>query len=73
MVIYLSSGETRMTFQELLYKRPKSKVEAMLCQAIAALSTQPQFAEMTPWEVYEHVEKTSQHWDYEKVGMDRPE
>lgn len=54
-----------MTFQELLDKSPKSKTEAMLCQAIAALSTQPQFSSMDPWHVYDHIKKTSQHWDYE--------
>ena len=57
-----------MEFQQLLEKRPKTQAEAMLCQAIAALSTQPQFEKMTPWEVFEHVKETSQHWDTEKGG-----
>ena len=52
-----------MTFQELLDKKPKTQVESMLCQAIAALSTQPQFSKNTPWEVFEHIERTCQHWD----------
>ena len=52
-----------MTFQELLKKTPKTKTEAVLCQAIAALSTQPQFSHLTPWEVYDHVKSTAQHWD----------
>lgn len=51
-----------MDFDGLLRKTVKTQAEAMLCQAIAALSTQPQFERMTPWEVFEHVRKTSQHW-----------
>ena len=52
-----------MTFQELLNKRPKTQAEAMLCQAIAALSTQSQFSKNTTWEIFEHIEKTCQHWE----------
>lgn len=51
-----------MDFNELMAKNPKTQSDAMLCQAIAALSTQPQFEKMTPWEVFEHVQNTCQHW-----------
>ncbi len=51
-----------MTFDELMQKNPKTQTDAMLCQAIAALSTQPQFGEMTPWDVFEHVKNTCQQW-----------
>lgn len=52
-----------MTFEELLNKRPKTQAESMLCQAIAALSTQPQFSNMSPNQVFDHVQGTCQHWD----------
>lgn len=51
-----------LTFQQLLDKKSKTQVESMLCQSIAALSTQPQFTSMTPWEVFDHIKKTSQQW-----------
>ena len=54
-----------MTFDELLRKLPKSKCESMLCQAIAALSTEKDYEHMTPWEVFEHIQQTAQHWDEE--------
>lgn len=52
-----------MDFQDLLDKSPKSKVEILLCQAIATLSTQKDFSHMAPWEVFDYVERTSSHWD----------
>lgn len=52
-----------MDFDTLIRKTPKTQTEVLLCQAIAALSTQPQFETMTPWEVFDHIKATSQHWE----------
>lgn len=51
-----------MNFDELMSKNPKSQVDAMLCQAIAALSTQPQFENWSPWLIFDHIQNTCQHW-----------
>lgn len=56
-----------MTFDELMSKHPKTEAESLLIQAIAALSTQPQFSSMTPWEVFEHIQRTSQEIDKETI------
>ncbi len=52
-----------LTFDELMDKPSKTEVEVILIQAIAALSTQEQFSSMTPWEVFEHVQKDAQEID----------
>ena len=52
-----------LTFDELMDKPSKTEVEVILIQAIAALSTQEQFSSMTPWEVFEHVQKDAQETD----------
>ena len=51
-----------MTFTELVQKTPKTQAEAMLCQAIVALSSHPQFENVDFWRIFEHLEKTAQHW-----------
>ena len=51
-----------MTFVELIEKKTKTQAETMLCQAIASLSTQAQFEKNTPGEIFNFIEKTSQHW-----------
>ncbi len=55
-----------LTFDKLMDKRSKTEVETILIQAIAALSTQTQFESMTPWEVFEHVQKNAQEIDRSK-------
>lgn len=52
-----------LTFDKLLEKSSKTEIESMLIQAIAALSTQPQFSSMTPWEIFEHIQNTAQEID----------
>ena len=52
-----------MTFEELLKKSPKTKEEAMLLQAIAALSVEPRYSNKTPDEIFDHLEATCQQWD----------
>ena len=51
-----------MAFEVLLKRNPKTQTDAMLCQAIAALSTQEQFAKMSPNQVFDHIKNTCQHW-----------
>ena len=52
-----------LTFDELMDKPSKTEVESILIQAIAALSTQSQFSSMTPWDIFEHIQKTAQEID----------
>ena len=52
-----------LTFDELMDTPSKTEVESILLQAIAALSTQEQFSSMTPWEIFEHVQKNAQEID----------
>lgn len=56
-------NELTFNLETLMSRNPKTQADAMLCQAIAALSTQEQFAKMSPWDVFEHVKNTCQHWN----------
>lgn len=53
----------KLTFDELMDISSKTEVESILIQAIAALSTQSQFSSMTPWDIFEHVQKNAQEID----------
>ncbi|KKN75641.1 hypothetical protein LCGC14_0378790 [marine sediment metagenome] len=51
-------GEVReSTFDQLMRKEDKSHMEAVLCQAIAELSTLDGYSHLTPWAVFDLVEK----------------
>lgn len=58
-----------MTWEEFVEQgKPPKRVTweyAFILQAVAALSTQPQFKHMTPWEVFDHIEHTRQCYDGE--------
>jgi hypothetical protein len=58
--------EGNIDLQEILNKPVKTQAESILIQAIATLSTQPQFALMTPWEVFNHIKKIAQEVDKTK-------
>ena len=53
----------KLTFDMLMSKPSKTEIESILIQAIAALSTQDQFSSMTPWEIFDHVQRTAQEID----------
>lgn len=46
-----------MEWDKLLRKRNKTEVEQILVQAIAALSSHPNYQMCTPWEIYELMRK----------------
>ena len=45
------------TFDKLMRNESKTHMEAVLCQAIAELSTAKGYTHMTPWAVFDKVEK----------------
>jgi hypothetical protein len=49
-------------FHDLLDREPKTQVEAMLCEAIARLSSAPGFTDKTPWEVFDLILADSGDW-----------
>lgn len=55
-------------FHKLLEKPDKTKEEAMLVQAICALSVTPDHSSKTPEEIYEFLSETCQ-----RVGTTQPE
>jgi len=50
-----------LSFDDVLKKSPKTDIEAILCQAIACLSTQTDFSHLDPWQVFDQVQKMSGH------------
>ena len=56
-------SEEKLTFDTLMDRPSKTETESVLIQAIAALSTQGQYASMTPWEVFECIQADAQEVD----------
>lgn len=53
------------TFDKLMRKEDKSHMEAVLCQAIAELSTLDGYSHMTPWDVFDKVEQNCKEVGWE--------
>ena len=58
------------TFDELMCQKYQNELKPLLIQAIAALSVEKNYSDMTPSEIYEHVVNIAEELDEETKAFE---